>query len=355
MNPTGETEFSEPFYHRFTTKLFEGELAWVLGAVTGIRRSKNSHFFDLLHALGSLQIVAERTTFSDTWDTIRAIKLKDRIKVQGRIGRTEHGTLSLFLNTVPVAARVFLDETLFSTDADYRQIGSSILISQARVAAEFYLTTEEYRRVDPRYISASWPSNSGMIPLNVSYQGFGIPVYLVPSPAQQLSRAIAATGDDRVFCSATSFTSSYRQPSDGVENAIVMAMTLGVTLDDLLSHALNLLSAVCHSLPGIDRQYGPENIPRRYCPLSSFVPAEDVEGIAIWVHPRDDKGVQPFRVVIDKGLTPIEGCIEQQEGGIAIGVLVFYAERILPLAEHVQFRTLRHLGPESSKSNAMML
>lgn len=353
MNPAEEFGTYQPFYHRFNPKLNDGERAWVFGVITAVRGSKNTIFFDMLHTLGSLQIVAERNRLDPVWDKIKVIKTRDRMKVKGVMGRTRQGTRSLFLEDLPLSASTFLDETLSSTDPDYRQIGASILIAQARSAAEGYLSEKQYRRVDPRYLSASWPIDDGVIPLNVNYPGFGVPVYLAPSPAQQLSLAIAATGDDRVYCSATNFTTSYRQPSDGSETAIVMAMMLGLELNGSISLATGLIDAVCGLLPGIDRRYPAGSLQERFCSLSDLVGVETGGENAIWIHPEVD-GVQPYRIVLEEGASPIEGCVERHKGGIAIGMLVFHAERMLPLAQHVQFRRLlRHLGPDpaSSKGN----
>ena len=349
MNSVSGTGIPQVYHHRFSPFLEDGDRAWVFGVVTAVRESKNSVFMDLLHALGSIQIVGLRESLGDSWNQVRTIKTRARIKAIGRIGRTQKGHRSLFLESVPIAAGAFLDGSLSSVDPDYRQVGAGLLIAQARSAAEAYLASEKFLPIDPRYVSASWPTDRGMIPLHVSYPGFGHPVYLAPSPAQQLALAIAATGDDRVFCSATSFTTSYRQPSDGVETAIVMAMTLGLDIREMISHSIHLLDAVCASMPGTNRRFDAQNIEQKHCPISDLVvpdSASDCEDCIVWVHPRDSNGVQPFRLVLEKGISPIEGCVEFQEGGIAVGTLVFHVDRMLPLAEHVQFRRLRHLARE---------
>ena|GEM_PF-2292724 len=345
MTDVDPPETHSIYYHRFNSKLTDGERAWLFGVVTAVRKSKLSTFIDLLHALGTTQLVADKSKLASTWTSVESIRIRDRIKIKGTIGRTQRGALSLFLDDCPILANTFLNETLDSNDRDYRQIGGSILIAQARNVAEEFLRTQNYRRVDPRYISASWPSEQGMTPLQVNYPGFGMPVFLAPSPAEQLVLALAATGDDRVFCSATSFTTSYRQPSDGSESSIVMAMSIGLGIKDLLVQCTSLIDKICEAMPGVTCRFPSGSIREEPHTMSDLVTSHSTNlKASAWVFPVIN-GVEPFRIVLENGVTPIEGCVEHHDEGVDVATIVFYAERVLPLAQHTEFRRLlRHLG-----------
>ena len=179
---------AQPFFHRFTPKSPDGETVWVFGVVMSIRDSKKTLFFDLRHALGKIQVVADKALFSEQTNQLREIRANDRVRVQGTVGATKSGTKSIFLSEIPTKASSFLAGTLAEMEpsSDYSKIGTSIIVAHARTRAERFFDQEDYRRIEPRYLSSTWHLDEGITPLRVNYPGFGLPVYLAPSPSHQL-------------------------------------------------------------------------------------------------------------------------------------------------------------------------
>src|SRR5262249_14189064 len=135
-----------------------------------------------------------------------------------------------------------------SIEPDYRGVGIRIFTARIKRLIERSLDQLGYPRIDVRAISASWIATPQNEPLRVIYPGFGIPVYLAPSPGPQLIEALIATGEDRIYASATSFMAGYRTALDGVEASIVVAKALNGSLEQLMGDSRQTLSYVCSGL-----------------------------------------------------------------------------------------------------------
>lgn len=322
-----------------------GASARCFGVVAAVRASKLIVFFDVLHATGSIQVAADRERFSDEdWKAIRSIRKGQRIKADGIVGESRTGQQTLFLSVLPLFGERLMADTLADTHPDYHSVGARILTATMRSLAEAFFEQHNYLRIDPRYISASWPPDSFPLPLQVKYPGFGVPVYLASSPSEQLVDAIVASGEDRVFCSGTSFTTSYRQPSDGVETAIVLAKTLHMEFESLIEEGHKLIVQVITQACGLAKSREYREWTHIEKPWPSVLPLDTPSTHEIWTYRADPPGLRLFRVAFRTGEMPVEGSVERVGRGIAVGTLAFHPERILSLVQHAPIRRLQHLG-----------
>lgn len=238
--------------------------------------------------------------------------------------------------------------TLAELESDYKLIGQRLFVARIRYLVTNHLDQLGYLGVDVKAISSSWTGGGDLAPLRVMYPGFGVPMYLAPSPASQLTGALFATGEDKVFASGSSFIAGYRTAVDGVEAPIVAARTIRLPFDELLGHALGALNRVSEVL---DLEPVGRNLPVREYPLDDRTNPtllEERPEVQVFKSPladRESTRLEVFRVVLGKGVIPCEGVIENSVDGAPLGTLSIYPERILPLLQHVPIRTLRDLSP----------
>lgn len=328
-----------------------GDLAAGYGAVVAVRKSKLTVFFDLRYLNGLFQIAAERSSVSDAeWSSIRSIRQGDRMYAEGIIRRTLSGALTLFVSKPPLAVETFISDTLAATRHDFRSIAARLVIAELRVAAESFFNGMGYTRVDTRVVSASWPRNSetSVHPVQVYYVGFGDPVYLAPSPSPQLVDALIISGAPGVYASTSSFTTSYRQPTDAVETAIVAAKTLDIDLEELGGMCVGLMSHVQEAV--FPDQSSPTARPgwdtKRFSlpgdsPQQVDVPRE------LWVMDVESgpevSGSRVIALWYERCLA-IEASAEQVAEDAYLSTLVFHPERLLAALQQTPIRTLQHLG-----------
>jgi hypothetical protein len=341
-----------PFRHRLTPDLEPGTAVRVYGVVTAVRKSRLIVFFDLLYTTGSIQVAAESHHFTEgEWSLIRHIGKEQRVYAEGVLGKTNSGTTTLFISTLPTVASSFVAPTLAATRPDYQSIGAMLLTARVRAAAEEFFESQGYLRIDTRFLSAFWQHTIGVKPLLVNYQGFGRQVYIVPSPAQQLLEAIIATGENKVYSSTVSFTTTYRAPTDGVETAILMARTLGLDLETLIILGKAIIQHVLvrsgvSSMPDVgvagadvwqrvEGNIGIDILPKPI-KASGEVGTYEVQLCS------DENNRKYLRFVLPSGDSILEVLIENS-GSILLGILTFHIERVLVLLRHEPIRRLSHV------------
>jgi len=319
----------------------------VFGVVTALRKFSRIRFFVLHYSMGSIQLAAERGAFTDKdWTAVKGVKKGHRIQATGRFGRSASGESTVFLTSPPTAEGVLLAGTLAETTKSLENptaVGASILTAALRRAGEDFLEAHDYLRINPRHLSASWGTQRGLEPLRVLYPGFGIPVYLAPSPSPQLIDAITATGENRVFASGTSFSTSYRGSTDGVETALIMTRSIDITLPALKAQARALLTTALDRLDPQARR-GRNWIEREEPVATIGERASDPTNFQVWTHSTIDVGLAAFRILLPGGFVAIEGAVEQRGHGLPLGSLAFHPERMLPILQQTPLRRLTDLG-----------
>lgn len=160
-----------------------------------------------------------------------------RVRIKGRVGRSKDGKH-------PVIAEVNFLQDLGSLKVPLRDLGpemreyaSRMFVSRVTNSCSALLRDRGFDEFDSKVISSEWV-DGGLEPLQVLYPGFGSPASLITSPSAQVMDFLNATGTQRAFTVALSFTSTFRHPNNAAETRVIVAKAVDLSVDGLRSLAL---------------------------------------------------------------------------------------------------------------------
>lgn len=328
--------------------------ATLSGLVTRRHKAKGRTFLQLRDTTGSVQVVLEQDRLgTEGWEAGKAVKKLSRITVSGPLGRTQTNELSVFADSPPTVRSGNLESSIEDGELSYSRVGAQILASRLRDRAEQFFRTEGFVEIEPSLLSASWGS-SGLEPLRVRYEGFGIEAYLAPSPSSQLTEALFVTGLERVFAVSRCFTTTYREERSSAESVILMAKAANLqptSQRKIIREAVTEILGDIETLPediapllrewSTDRVVWPPSGTRtRTSPTFEIFEAPDAP-----TAPNDGAKLREVvRLVWPEHRIVAEGTTEIFDEALEITTITLHVERLVSLLRDVPIRQLRHLG-----------
>lgn len=177
-----------------------------------------------------------------------------RLRISGLVGRNKQGTD----NVIP---QVDIVENLGSLKVPYQDLNvemkdyaSRLFVSRISHASASLLREQGFDEFESKVISSEWV-DGGLEPLQVAYPGFGNPAMLATSPNAQVMEFLNATGVNKAFTVALSFTSTYRHPNNSAETKIILAKAFDIAPIDLRV----LANSVCRRI--LEKLAIPQNSP----------------------------------------------------------------------------------------------
>ena len=324
------------------------------GLITRVTKRGRIVFFVLTDGSGSIQLVAKKDIFTtDHWNQIKSVKEQSPVQVAGRVGESENRRLSVFLSEPPCEIRALRDKRLSLAWSSVKVVSNQVLLARIRKCCSEFLERQDFMEIEPFYISRSW-QGSDLAALEVKYPGFGLPVFLVPSPAAQILKAIVTTGKPKVFCVSRCFTGEFRDIMDRAETVIISAKVHHTSWDHLKELALNGVKSIFSTV---------SRSPQNEAALSSVWP----ERVSVWPpivgQELEAKGVHmeifekvphkndlfgagtidifrinwPYRA---NNVCVCDGLLESYADGFAVGTVNWHADRVVHILEDTRSRSL---------------
>jgi hypothetical protein len=322
-------------------------------------------FFHLHDGTDAIQLVAqleqESPTFSDRpqipateWSLVKQLKQGARVRAMGPVGRTRTGELSVFLTNAP-------REQVPSGHSSAKEpellphlhaLGNQLLLARLRAAATEYLTGKNFLELEPRLVSTSW-NTTGLQPLRIDYPGFGRPIFLAPSPASQLLRALLLCGKPRVFAISRCFTSSYRDDLVSTESVLLVMKVLRPETDELqdlakatVEHLVASQDALAPAQTTV-QGWTPHELPWPPIHGSTVIAAPQMHVYSTFTHEDlafAQRVKQVFQLFWPPGFAAADGFVETLDGDCAVGTVNVHIERLLMPLGTPLIRRLLNLG-----------
>jgi lysyl-tRNA synthetase class II len=313
-------------------------------------------FSSLTDGSGRIQLIANKANFSlEVWKEIQSIKPGDRIRARGTVGPAKGGKTSLFLRDLP--DKIFGSESsIIAAWPEWQFVSHQIVLAKVRKVCAASLEQSGFRELEPRLLSRAWAGGK-LSALQVLYPGFGMPMYLVPSPSSQLLRTMVTIGSPRIFCISRCFTAEFRDIADGTETVIVHAKWLNPTIDEILDLSEAVVSDI-FSDESLGFELKIKRFPRHsrgpWPPTGNLPESGDSPFTEIFdqFQTRDElfgrRNVLIFRIKCMKGNGPAivvaDGTIDQLTNDIRIANINWHADRIAQFGSDASVRRLASLG-----------
>jgi hypothetical protein len=175
--------------------------------------------------------------------SLTGLEKYSRLRILGLVGKSKRGTD----NVIP---QVDFIENLGSLKAPYQDLNaemkdyaSRMFVSRISHATASLLREQGFDEFESKVISSEWV-DGGLEPLQVAYPGFGSPAMLATSPNAQVMEFLNATGVNKAFTVALSFTSTYRHPNNSAETKVILAKAFDIAPADLRE----LSTSVCRRI-----------------------------------------------------------------------------------------------------------
>jgi lysyl-tRNA synthetase class II len=333
--------------------------AILYGVITRVNDMGKIVFFVLADGSGSIQLRAKVDDFSpEEWVELKAHKSGARVRIVGTVGETPlpRKRLSIFLQEIPCELRELKDKGLSLAWPNIKVVSNQMLLSRIRRHCSRFLENEGFLEIEPFYISRSW-QGEGLHPLEVKYPGFGMPVFLVPSPGPQILKAIVTTGSPKIFSVSRCFTGEFRDTMDRAETVLICAKMYPASLEEIRNLAVKAVKSVFSDLspPSKDQELLEKEWPDimgKWPPQSGHVtPSKEVQ---VEVFEEINGGnklfgegrLKIFRVSWPYAASSVyicDGIIETYEDGFTVGTMNLHADRMVHILEETVSRQLLSL------------
>ncbi|MGH9840369.1 MAG: OB-fold nucleic acid binding domain-containing protein [Blastocatellia bacterium] len=339
-------------------------IAHIRGIVTERKNAGRAQFIEVLDVTGSIQVIFLRDSFpnEEEYKLCKQIKVGDVIGVVGPFALNNAKRLSIFPTKLPEVLGEDVAIPIGQADLPYRAAGVKMI--QARIIKHLRQSLDRNRfvEIEPRYLSTSWAGN-GLEPINAIFPGFGLPIYLNPSPLPQLFEVLIATGQRKLYTVGRCFTSSARDTKSSTEATVVFCLehlenvrASNSIWDSALSNLLTLFEGTQTAPSGSEFKHDEVTLLDDQWPLST--PSNDGLIVQRCVQP-----VIPFReratpatklelaslseyvrIILKTGSQQYilaECSKERRFGAIDVVCTSYHTEHILDLLSTAPFRSLR--------------
>ena len=161
------------------------------------------------------------------------------INVSGKLVKNDNNEKIILANRSGSHSHESIDKSYQNYDAELKEQQSRSIISKICRVLSQELEKKGYLEISTKVVSREWNEEAFNL-MEVSYPGFGTPVYLVPSPFSQLSDFLLATFNDKAYSVTSSFASSFRFPHSPTEIKIVYAVSMAKDNQELTELMLEL-------------------------------------------------------------------------------------------------------------------
>jgi len=338
--------------------------AHIRGIVTERKNAGRAQFIEVLDVTGSIQVVFLADSFSDEEDykLCKKVRVGDVISVVGPFAPNNANRLSIFPTKPPEFVGEDVAIPIGQTDLPYRAAGAKMI--QARIIKRLrqFLDKSGFVEIEPRYLSTSW-AGYGLEPIKAVFPGFGLPIYLNPSPLPQLFEVLISTGQRKIYAVGRCFSSSARDTRSSTEATVVFclerlpkARSSSSIWDCAHNNLLSLFEGTETAPSGGDLKFAELTVLDDQWPLST--PSADGLIVQRCVQPAipfRDRATpatklelasisQYVRIMLNKGgqqYTFAECSEERRFGAIDVVCTTYHTEHILDLLSTAPFRTLR--------------
>lgn len=305
-----------------------GESLSVAGVVNQRKRVNGGYALQIKDATGM--------TWVHTTKIDETVRKRARLLATGTTEKNErNGRIILRCTEKPQVLGNF--ESLAGVDDAFREQTIRLLSSRVIEYTTAAFKAENFVQIDTRLLSTSSPV-VGLEPIQARFPGFGTPVSMSTSPANQLRNFMMVTGVKRVFTVSSSFSTSFRFAGSGTEMKVVMGLAIG--LDDesheqIIGRVLSqVLSRIGHSeqslTPGVNM---PEGIRIVDEDTAQVVKSDSWQTmLKRWI-----------KVIALPGDIIMEGSLEQLSNQSHIASITLYPEHVLSLLRTVPTRRLEDL------------
>lgn len=222
--------------------------AHIYALVTRVTKKRKTIFLIVTDGTAKIQLVAEKNDLSkDLWMSVKNIQTSTRISVKGYVGHTQINRLSIFVRDIVEGGS---NLPAFANATSIVEIGNRILMPVIRKIVSHFLDNQGFKEVATKQLSPKWKETS-VTPLRVSYKGFGMPVYLVPSPSTQLMKDLTTSGYPKIYSYSKCFTTVYRSDFDSTESEIIMGKMLNCSKNEIFPLLYNCYKQVVAQLTRI--------------------------------------------------------------------------------------------------------
>ena len=305
-----------------------GESLSIAGVVDQRKRVNDGYALQIKDATGMIWIHATRID--------DRIHKKTRLLATGTTGRNaRNGKIVLYCTEEPQVLGNF--ESLSNVDDALREQATRLLVSRVIEYATIAFKAENFVQIDTRLLSTSSPV-AGLEPIQAKFPGFGAPVSISTSPANQLRNFMMVTGVGRVFTVSSSFSTSFRFAGSGTEMRVVMGLALGLDYKSHEQAMTRVISRIFSRIEHSEHHFPTFNMPKRvrivHEDVSQAVKSDSWQKTTLerWA-----------RVIDSSGIVIMEGSLEQLANRSHIASITLYPDHILSLLQTIPTRRLTDL------------
>lgn len=330
-----------------TTELNIKYRAQIEGHVWRARDIGKIIFLDITDGTGAIQIVCSKDKFDNTtWKTIKVLRKGNHIDVQGIVGVTERGYISVFADQVavrlsPVCPQEKKIDTWLTDMAE--EISGLFILARVKRVIQDELRELKYDEIETPFFYKMSGQYTVSNPL-VKFYGWGPPIPIAISPAPLLRRAVL-DGIHEVFAFSRVFSRDIRVGYGSCENFVLcvrkadpLAWEMASLGEDIIKTTFNNFRTapkenLCpKSWVRKDTRWEMIECPFSQIPTSISTPCifkksaknGDVKGINTSIELKEQ-----FWIFWPSGLCLAEGHIEVIDGLVQIGGLMVYLDNLV--------------------------
>lgn len=301
----------------------------------------------LIDATGQIRVEFHRSESNEeSWRIIKKIRKMDRICITGLVREKEE---KLFI--IPEGFQIFLPKTISNLslqELDENIVSSQFFLARIRSRAASFLINNGFEEFEPNMISVT-RGETKIDPLRVIFNGYGSPLYLIPSPAAQLREAIITAPAEKVFCVSRCFSATIRDGYTSAESMILCLRQLNISIEEICTLGESIIKNILGHFTTMPEIYDATWLSgkawkRVTCKTIFPEGAIDLPEIQIQLAQPEEKISHIFRVIWPPNHIIAEGHIESISKDISLGGMTIHLEKIVLILKDFPFRRLRHLG-----------
>lgn len=230
-----------------------GQPARIRGIITRRTKTKHKTFLDVADRTGdTIQLVIESS--SPCWGVATTVGPRDTVLAHGALTvmHPKHDQSPVLSIAATDLSKVRSAED--EEKADDPEVAGSVAphraIYVARLANHFRqrLVAQAFSEVATKLISTDWPDD-GVEVLRVTFEGFGAPIFLSPSPVPQLIDSIIESPFNRIFSVGRCITPTYRDPHVSTEADVIAVVALDMHIRRVLEEVHKMAVELYRSGP----------------------------------------------------------------------------------------------------------
>jgi lysyl-tRNA synthetase class II len=197
--------------------------AYIQGHVWKTRQFGKVIFLDVTDGTGAIQVVCEKDKLKDDdWTLVKDIRKGTHLDVQGTVGVTSKGFVSVFAEHVSkrlLPSCSYGDRRETNDSAIAEEMMGLFMLSRVRRVLQDHLRALNYDEIETPLLYRTTKAESPLCPI-VRFNGIGPGFPVVPSPAPLLRRAVLG-GMHEVFAFSRIYSPDLRIGDKSYENFVL--------------------------------------------------------------------------------------------------------------------------------------